>query len=199
MPVLLTLFLDYLRCLLATLAYWLHFGLCIGTLFPISPLPFHPPYWLVITRPQCPGPTRCKAFLLQSDLYLTYLGLLSEEEKMAEFISLHTSKVLLCLGGTGWDYHLTNAKLFRQVITLSGGGNNYLWSPRGITVQQNMFRTMATSSGWNKPALKLAFRHGMNDDILTEMACRDDQATIDLLIDLAIHLDNPLCKQNHVY
>lgn len=40
----------------------------------------------------------------------------------------------------------------------------------------------------NKPALKATFHCGLNEDILIEMVCRDDDISLDSLIDLAIHL-----------
>lgn len=51
------------------------------------------------------------------------------------------------------------------------------------------FRTIAAGSGWNSTALKAAFRKGLNSDVLTELDCRDEQLTLDALIDLAIPLD----------
>lgn len=58
------------------------------------------------------------------------------------------------------------------------------------------FRTLATESQWNKPALKAAFRRGLNNDILTEQACQDDEAMLDSLIDLSIRIDNLLWDWN---
>ncbi|XP_053499602.1 uncharacterized protein LOC128619445 [Ictalurus furcatus] len=54
------------------------------------------------------------------------------------------------------------------------------------------FRTVAARSGWNQPALKAMFRRGLNADIVTELACRDDQLTFDSLINVAIRLDRLL-------
>lgn len=47
-------------------------------------------------------------------------------------------------------------------------------------------------SGWNEQALKAVFRHGLTDYILTKLTFHDDEALLDLLIDLAIQLDNLL-------
>lgn len=58
------------------------------------------------------------------------------------------------------------------------------------------FRMLAVESRWNKPALKAAFRRGLNHNILTELACRDDEATLDLLIDMAI--DNLLLDRHQM-
>lgn len=49
------------------------------------------------------------------------------------------------------------------------------------------FRILAAESGWNEPTLKTIFRAGLNLNIKKELACRDDKATLDSLIDLAIY------------
>lgn len=54
------------------------------------------------------------------------------------------------------------------------------------------FHTLAAGNGWNEPALKVT----LNEDVLTEMACWYDKATLNSLIDLAIPLDNLLCQQH---
>lgn len=56
------------------------------------------------------------------------------------------------------------------------------------------FCMRAAESGWNKLALIAAFRHGLNEDMLTELASWDDEATLDLLTDLATHIDNLLSE-----
>ncbi|KAI4890289.1 hypothetical protein NFI96_025570 [Prochilodus magdalenae] len=51
------------------------------------------------------------------------------------------------------------------------------------------FRTVAAGSGWNEPALVVAFRNGLHPDLLKELACRDEGLDLDKLIALAIRLD----------
>lgn len=41
------------------------------------------------------------------------------------------------------------------------------------------FCTLAAESEWNVPALKADFRHGLNHEILLELTCHDDEATLD--------------------
>ncbi|KAM9530504.1 uncharacterized protein ACWYII_042142 isoform 1-T5 [Salvelinus alpinus] len=50
------------------------------------------------------------------------------------------------------------------------------------------FRTVAASSGWNEIALRTQLR----EEVQTELACRDDNISLDALIVMAIHLDNLL-------
>lgn len=57
------------------------------------------------------------------------------------------------------------------------------------------FRILAAESGWNKPALKVIFCQGLNKSIHKEMACRDNKALLNSLIDLIVHLDNLLYDQ----
>lgn len=42
---------------------------------------------------------------------------------------------------------------------------------------------------WNEPALKAAFRQGLNPDLLTELACRNDQVSLESLIEMTICFD----------
>lgn len=52
------------------------------------------------------------------------------------------------------------------------------------------FCTLAAGSGGNELALKDAFCQGLNTEVLTELACWDDQVTLYSFLDLAICLDN---------
>lgn len=54
------------------------------------------------------------------------------------------------------------------------------------------FWTLAAGSGWNEPSLKAAFHRGLNEKVLTEMACQYDNISLDDLIDIAICLDSLL-------
>jgi hypothetical protein len=54
------------------------------------------------------------------------------------------------------------------------------------------FRTVTASGGWNKPALRTLFRRGLLEEVQMELACRDDNLTLDALIAIAIHMDNLL-------
>lgn len=51
---------------------------------------------------------------------------------------------------------------------------------------------MAASTGWNDQALLTVFRSGLQSDIQTELACRDEDLTLDQLIAMTIRLDNLL-------
>lgn len=51
------------------------------------------------------------------------------------------------------------------------------------------FRTLVAENDWNEYALKAAFCQGWNLDLLTKLACYDDQVSLKLLIEMNIHLD----------
>ncbi len=56
-----------------------------------------------------------------------------------------------------------------------------------------MFRTLAAQTGWrDAEPLKLLFRKGLNHDLQSELACRDEGKTLEQFINLAIRLDNLL-------
>lgn len=44
------------------------------------------------------------------------------------------------------------------------------------------FCTLAAENGWNKSAFKAVFRRVLNEMVHKEMACRDDEVTLDSLI-----------------
>lgn len=50
-------------------------------------------------------------------------------------------------------------------------------------------------SGWNEPDLKATYGQGLNTDLLTELACHDDQLSLDMLIDKSICLGTFLHNQ----
>lgn len=52
------------------------------------------------------------------------------------------------------------------------------------------FRTPAAQTGWVDDTLKWLFRKGLNMDLQSELACRDEGRNLDQFIDLAIRIDN---------
>ncbi len=55
------------------------------------------------------------------------------------------------------------------------------------------FRTLAAQTGWrDAEPLKLLFRKGLNHELQSELACRDEGKTLEQFINLAIRLDNLL-------
>lgn len=58
------------------------------------------------------------------------------------------------------------------------------------------FHMLAARSGWNKPALKATFHQGLNAEVLTKLACQDDEASLGIFTDLAICLNHQLQNRN---
>lgn len=54
------------------------------------------------------------------------------------------------------------------------------------------FRILAAESGWNDPALRDIFHKGLAEELKDELATRDEPASLEGLITLAIKLDNRL-------
>ena len=59
------------------------------------------------------------------------------------------------------------------------------------------FHTLAAGSGWNEAALLIVYRQGLNSEILTELACRDDNLTLDQLIILSMG-QHPSTHTSHI-
>lgn len=53
---------------------------------------------------------------------------------------------------------------------------------------------LSAGSRWNQQALKAAFHQGLNPEVLTELARHNDRIARDMLVDLAIHLDQLICN-----
>ena len=54
------------------------------------------------------------------------------------------------------------------------------------------FQTIAAFTRWNELALVTVFRNGLREEVQLELACRDDNLSLDQLISMAIRLDNLL-------
>lgn len=52
------------------------------------------------------------------------------------------------------------------------------------------FRTLAAQTDWVESTLKLLFRRGLNLDLQSELACRDEGKSLSQFIELTIQLDN---------
>lgn len=57
------------------------------------------------------------------------------------------------------------------------------------------FRTLAAQSGWNKTAILVVFREGLNVDLKAEISCCETNVFLSQYITTVIRLDN-LCRQH---
>ncbi|KAL0190182.1 hypothetical protein M9458_012880 [Cirrhinus mrigala] len=58
------------------------------------------------------------------------------------------------------------------------------------------FRTLAAQTGWPDDPLKLLFRKGLNAELQSELACRDEGISLAQFIDLAIRVDSLLWSRH---
>lgn len=130
---------------------------------------------------------------------------MSDQNKVVVMLTYLTGKALTWVTTT-WEKGGEPVASFDRFLTMFRGVFDD--APEGREVrdrlmsltqgQQRMvefvleFQTLAAEIGWNEPALKATFHRGLNGEILVELACRDDEATLDSLIDMAIRTDNLL-------
>lgn len=89
--------------------------------------------------------------------------------KGRESLSLYTH--FIDLFNSVFDYSLEGKEVGEQLPVKRGG--------KGATDYVLEFRMLVAGSSWNKPALKAVFHQGLTVDILTELACRVDQAFLE--------------------
>lgn len=84
-----------------------------------------------------------------------------------------------------FDHPIRGHEAGRRLFTLRQGS-------RSTAEYAVEFRTLAAGSGWNDLALQGAFRRGLCEGVKDELATRDEAASLDALISLAIRVDNRL-------
>ncbi len=52
------------------------------------------------------------------------------------------------------------------------------------------FRTLAAQTGWENDPLKLLYQKGLNEELQSELACRDEGRTLEQFMELTIRIDN---------
>ncbi|KAL0159656.1 hypothetical protein M9458_043381, partial [Cirrhinus mrigala] len=88
-------------------------------------------------------------------------------------------------------------KHFREVFEHSAHGGEV--GEQLLTLRQGhktaadyalTFRTLAAQTGWTEDPLKLLYRKGLTTELQSELACCDEDKTLDEFIDLSIRIDN---------
>lgn len=82
-----------------------------------------------------------------------------------------------------FDHPAGGKEVGEQLIALRQGG-------RSAADYALSFRTLAAQTGWPDDPLRLHFRRGLDAELQTELACRDEGKTLEQLIDLSIKIDN---------
>ncbi len=84
-------------------------------------------------------------------------------------------------------------EVFEHPAEGRGAGEQLLALSQGRRTAANYalsFRTLAAQTTWVKDTLKLLFRKGLNAELQSELACRDEGRTRSQFIELTIHIDN---------
>ncbi|KAI2668070.1 Retrotransposon-derived protein PEG10 [Labeo rohita] len=150
-------------------------------------------------------PAKCKGFLLQCTLFVNQQPNLyaTDESKIAFVCSLLTGKALEWatavwdLGQSTYPTFATFLRSFKEVFQptpeSSEAGEQIVALRQGRRTAAEYaldFRTLAAQSGWNDGPLKLHYRKGLNSDLQVELACRDENLSLNQYIDLSIRVDN---------
>ncbi|KAL0152565.1 hypothetical protein M9458_052288 [Cirrhinus mrigala] len=150
---------------------------------------------------------RCKGFLLQCTLFVNQQPHLypTEEGKIAFVCSLLTGKALEWatavwnLDRPAFPSFATFLQQFKAVFqpsSESGEAGEQIYQlrqgRRTAAEYALEFRTLAAQSGWNDGPLKLHYRRGLRPDLQVELACRDEDLSLNQYIDLSIRVDSIL-------
>jgi len=148
---------------------------------------------------------KCKGFLLQCTLVFNRSprSFPDDVSKISYIVGLLRDRALkwaesVIDQSTLTDYSYQEfLDLFKQTFcpkVSEESASKKLWSlkqgSRSVADFAIDFRTLATESGWNEPALKGAFLHSLNEKLKDELACRDEPDSLDELINLTIRLDH---------
>ncbi len=153
------------------------------------------------------NPTHCRGFLLQCNLFVNQQPALysTEEGRIAFVCSLLTGRALEWMtavwrGGRvpfrTFDEFLQR---FREVFDHPRDGRSpdellltMSQGSRSAAEYALAFRTLAAQTTWTEDPLRVHYRKGLNHDLQTELACRDEGRSLDNYIELSIQIDNLL-------
>ncbi|MGL5901107.1 MAG: DUF4939 domain-containing protein, partial [Cetobacterium sp.] len=151
------------------------------------------------------SPTRCKGFLLQCSLFLSQQPTLypNDVSRIAFVCSLLTGRALEW-ATTVWNGGQSSfasfeefLRHFREVFEHAEGGKEAgelllgLRQGRQTAADYALtFRTLAAQTSWVGDTLKLLFRKGLNTELQSELACRDEGRSLNSYMELAIRVDN---------
>lgn len=153
----------------------------------------------------------CRGFLLQCALYFAHQPSMPDHTRVATVVSRLGGRALEWATAV-WENepHIVSSynsftNLFKAVfdhpVQGRGAGDQLLQLRQGTQTTAEYaltFRTKAAASGWNEAALLTAFRNGLRPELQKELACRDDDLSLDSLISLAIRLDHLLRERQRL-
>ncbi|KAI2645887.1 Transposon Tf2-9 polyprotein [Labeo rohita] len=150
-------------------------------------------------------PTKCKGFPLQCSLFVNQQPALypTDSSSIAFVCALLTGRALdwaTAIWRADAPTYTTFEELlrhFREVFEHPAGGRsageellNLLQGRRTAADYALSFRTLAAQTTWVEDTLKLLFRRGLNQELQSELACRDEDRSLSSYIELAIQVDN---------
>ncbi len=151
------------------------------------------------------SPGKCTGFLMQSYICISQQPLTypTDDSRVAFICSLLTGKALEWatamwqgnrMSFPSYDHFI---RQFRDVFEHSASGKEA--GEELIALRQGNhtaaeytldFRTLAAQTGWDNEPLRLFYRKGLNSDLQSELACREEGKTLEEFMDLTIRLDN---------
>lgn len=159
-----------------------------------------------VNNPSCYAgePTECRAFLIQCEVVFSLQPQTYAEDRarIAYVLSLLTGRAREW-GTSVWEAQsacCSKYTLFKDEMikvfdrSVFGSEASRLLAVlrqgrRSVADFAIEFRTLATTSEWNDPALTARFLEGLNVDLKEEIYARGSPTQLDQLIDLAIRLD----------
>ncbi len=147
------------------------------------------------------SPEKCKGFLMQC--YQQPLTFPTDASQVSFICSLLTGRALDWataiwegnrLSFTTYD---TFIRQFREVFEHSASGKEV--GEELIALRQGnrtaadytlTFRTLAAQTGWENEPLRLLYHKGLNEELQSELACRDEGRTLEQFMELTIRIDN---------
>ncbi|KAL0185666.1 hypothetical protein M9458_017336, partial [Cirrhinus mrigala] len=150
-------------------------------------------------------PAKCKGFLLQCSLFVNQQPHMypTDKCKIAFVCSLLTGRALEWATAVwrldrptfpSFAAFLQKFKEVFQPSTESGEAGELIMALRqGRRTAADYalsFRTLAAQSGWNDEPLKLHYLKGLHPDLQVELACRDENLSLEAYIDLSIRVDS---------
>ncbi len=151
------------------------------------------------------SPERCKGFLMQCYLYIHQQPLTfpTDASQVSFICSLLTGRALdwataIWEGNRlSFPTYDTFIRQFREVFEHSASGKEV--GEELIALRQGnstaadytlTFRTLAAQTGWEDEPLRLLYRKGLNEELQSELACRDEGRTLEQFMELTIRIDN---------
>lgn len=131
-------------------------------------------------------------------LYFNAHGGIDEASKLTRFMTFLTNKPLTWATAMQGENDTSNydqfVSLFQRVFVHFLDGKEV--SDKLLSLSHSRcaakyaidFSTLAAESGWNDSAPRAVYLNGLNDELMKELACREESMSLDKLISYSIKL-----------